>query len=204
LKKIMQTNPPNTLTPAAAGQRYDTAALQRLDAAHYLHPFTDPKDLAARGARVMVRGEGIYVWDSEGRRLLDGMAGLWCVNVGYVRKRIADAVYAQMMQLHFYNSFFQTTNVPAVELAALLVEISPPQFNHVFYTGSGSEGNDTVVRMVRRYWDQQGFKQRHFIISRHNAYHGSTMAGGSLSGLAGLHVLGGLTITGIEHIGQPY
>ena len=205
----MQSNPldPAAIVAPAAAQkqaRYNTAAIQQLDAAHYLHPFTDNKDLAARGARVMVRGEGIYVWDSEGRRLLDGMAGLWCVNVGYGRKRIADAVYAQMMQLHFYNSFFQTTNVPAVELAALLVEISPPQFNHVFYTGSGSEGNDTVVRMVRRYWDLQGCKQRHVIISRHNAYHGSTMAGASLSGMAAMHEQGGLPIPGIVHIGQPY
>jgi len=205
----MQSNPldPAAVVAPAAAQKpasYNTAAIQRLDAAHYLHPFTDPKDLAASGARVMVRGEGIYVWDSEGRRLLDGMAGLWCVNVGYGRKRIADAVYAQMMQLHFYNSFFQTTNVPAVKLAALLVEISPPQFNHVFYTGSGSEGNDTVVRMVRRYWDLQGCKERHVIISRHNAYHGSTMAGASLSGMAAMHEQGGLPIPGIVHIGQPY
>lgn len=185
-------------------QNIDTKHIQGLDSAHYLHPFTDFKDLASRGARVMVKGEDIYLWDSEGNRLLDGMSGLWCVNAGYGRKSIADAAYAQMLQLPFYNSFFQTTNVPATQLAAALVEISPPQFQHVFFTGSGSEGNDTIVRMVRRYWDLLGQPEKHVIISRHNAYHGSTMAGASLGGMGGMHEQGGLPIPGIVHIDQPY
>jgi putrescine aminotransferase len=181
---------------------YDTAAIRKLDAAHYMHPFTDHAALKEKGVRVMVRGEGIYLWDSEGNKILDGMSGLWCVNVGYGRTRISDAVYKQMETLPFYNSFFNTTNVPAVQLAALLVELSPPQFNHVFFTGSGSEANDTNLRMVRRYWDLKGFKGRHTIISRINAYHGSTLAGSALGGMAGMHDQAG-TIPGIEHIGQP-
>ena len=203
----------NSLTPsvtlvvsakqAAKDQVFDTKAIQQLDSAHYLHPFTDFKDLNSKGARVMVRGEGIYLWDSEGKKVLDGMSGLWCVNVGYGRTSISEAVYKQMETLPFYNSFFNTTNVPAVQLAAKLVEISPPQFNHVFFTGSGSEGNDTNLRMVRRYWDLLGFKERHTIISRHNAYHGSTVAGASLGGMKGMHEQGGLPIPGIVHIGQP-
>ncbi|MGV8891602.1 MAG: aspartate aminotransferase family protein [Burkholderiaceae bacterium] len=194
------------VAPAATQQKvqYNTKAIQELDSAHFLHPFTDHKDLASRGARVMVRGEGIYLWDSEGKRSLDGMSGLWCVNVGYGRNSIASAAYAQMLQLPFYNSFFNTTNIPAVELAHALVEISPPQFNHVFFTNSGSEANDTNVRMVRRYWDLMGYKDRHTIISRDNAYHGSTMAGASLSGMTAMHEQGGLPIPGIVHIGQPY
>jgi putrescine aminotransferase len=131
------------------------------------------------------------------------MSGLWCVNVGYGRTSISKAVYQQMETLPFYNSFFNTTNVPAVQLAAKLAQISPPQFNHVYFTGSGSEGNDTNVRMVRRYWDVLGYKERHTIISRHNAYHGSTMAGASLGGMSGMHAQGGLPIPGIVHIGQP-
>ncbi|MES2348698.1 MAG: aspartate aminotransferase family protein [Pseudomonadota bacterium] len=181
----------------------DTAKVRELDAAHYMHPFTDTKALGEKGARVMVRGEGIYLWDSEGNKILDGMSGLWCVNVGYGRSSIADAVHKQMTTLPFYNSFFNTTNVPAVQLAAKLVEIAPPGFNHVFYTNSGSEANDTNVRMVRRYWDLKGQPQRHVIISRHNAYHGSTMAGASLGGMSGMHEQGGLPIPGIVHIGQP-
>ncbi len=188
---------------AAKEQVFDTKAIQKLDSAHYLHPFTDFKDLNQKGARVMVRGDGIYIWDSEGKKILDGMSGLWCVNVGYGRTSISEAVYKQMETLPFYNSFFNTTNVPAVQLAAKLVEISPAQFNHVFFTGSGSEGNDTNLRMVRRYWDLLGYEKRHTIISRHNAYHGSTVAGASLGGMGGMHAQGGLPIPGIEHIGQP-
>jgi putrescine aminotransferase len=209
----MQSNPFNPAAivvpaPAPAPGRkqaaVDTRAIQEIDSAHYLHPFTDFKSLASHGARVMVKGEGVYIWDSEGKRLIDGMSGLWCVNVGYGRTSISEAVYAQMEQLPFYNSFFQTTNVPAAKLAAKLASIAPPQFNHVFFTCSGSEGNDTIVRMVRRYWDLQGCPERHVIIGRQNAYHGSTMAGASLGGMSYMHEQGGLPIPGIVHIGQPY
>lgn len=185
-------------------ERIDTREIQKLDSAHYLHPFTDSLELSGRGARVIVRADGIYVWDSEGNQILDAMSGLWCVNVGYGRKSIADAVYQQMMTLPFYNSFFNTTNVPAVRLAARLAELAPPGFNRVFFTGSGSEGNDTNLRIVRRYWDLMGYSDRHIVISRHNAYHGSTMAGASLSGMAGMHAQGGLPIPGIVHIMQPH
>ena len=143
---------------AARTELFDTKAIQEQDAAHYLHPFTDFKSLKESGARVMVRGDGIYLWDSEGKKMLDGMSGLWCVNVGYGRTSISEAVYKQMETLPFYNSFFNTTNVPAVQLAAKLVEISPPQFNLVFFSGSGSVAIDTNVRMVRRYWDLLGYK----------------------------------------------
>lgn len=184
-------------------QTYDTAAIQQLDSAHFLHPFTDHNALKAQGARVIVRGDGIYLWDSEGNKILDAMSGLWCVNIGYGRTSMAEAVYRQMQTLPFYNSFFNTTNVPAVQLAALLAEISPPQFKHVFFTGSGSEANDTIVRMVRRYWELKGQPERHVIISRKNAYHGSTIAGASLGGMAGMHAQGGPMVPGIVHIGQP-
>lgn len=186
----------------------DTKLIQSLDSAHFLHPFTDFKDLNERGARVMTRAEGIYVWDSEGNRVLDAMSGLWCVNVGYGRKELADAAYQQMMALPYYNSFFQTTNVPAAKLAAKLASLAPTvgdrSFSHVFYSSSGSESNDSNVRMVRRYWDLLGQPQRKIIISRLNAYHGSTMAGASLGGMSGMHAQGDLPIPNITHIGQPY
>ncbi len=186
----------------------DTKLIQAQDSAHFIHPFTDHADLATRGARVMVKGEGIYIWDSEGARLLDAMSGLWCVNVGYGRKELADAAHQQMMTLPFYNSFFQTTNVPAVQLATKLAELAPNvgdrSFQHVFYSSSGSESNDSNVRMVRRYWDLLGQPQRKVIISRLNAYHGSTMAGASLGGMSGMHAQGDLPIPNITHIEQPY
>ncbi|QNA90604.1 aspartate aminotransferase family protein [Massilia sp. Dwa41.01b] len=185
-------------------ETFDTRALQQLDAAHFLHPFTDHAALRDKGARVIVRGQGVYLWDSDGRQIIDGMSGLWCVNAGYGRTAISEAVYRQMETLPFYNSFFNTTNVPAVQLAAELVALAPPRFSHVFFTGSGSEANDTVVRMVRRYWDILGQPDRQVIISRHNAYHGSTLAGASLGGMAGMHAQGGLPVPGIRHIGQPH
>jgi putrescine aminotransferase len=177
---------------------------QAADTSHHLHPFTDFKSLAAKGTRVIVKGEGIYLWDSEGQKILDAMSGLWCVNVGYGRQELIDAATAQLKQLPFYNSFFQTTTPAAIELAELLAEVTPPQFEHVFFSGSGSEGNDTVIRMVRRYWDLLGQPQRTVLISRHNAYHGSTMAGASLGGMSGMHAQGGLPIPGIVHIEQPF
>ena len=183
---------------------HTTAEWQALDAAHYLHPFTDHKSLAARGTRVITHAEGVYLHDSEGHRILDGMSGLWCVALGYGRRELAEAAYRQMQELPYYNSFFQCANPPAIELADRLARLSPPQFQHAFFTGSGSESNDTMVRMVRRYWELRGQPERQVIISRWNGYHGSTMAGASLGGMKAMHSQGGLPIPGIVHIGQPY
>jgi putrescine aminotransferase len=181
-----------------------TQEWQAADAAHFLHPFTDFQALAKKGSRIIERADNIYLWDSDGNKILDAMSGLWCVNVGYGQRALINAATRQMEQLPFYNAFFQTATPPAIELAELLAEVTPPQFKHVFFSGSGSEGNDTVVRMVRRYWDLLGQPQRSVIISRHNAYHGSTMAGASLGGMSGMHAQGGLPIPGIVHIQQPY
>ncbi|HET9645650.1 MAG TPA: aspartate aminotransferase family protein [Burkholderiaceae bacterium] len=181
-----------------------TREWQAADAAHFLHPFTDFRALASRGSRIIVRADGIHLWDSDGHRILDGMSGLWCVNVGYGQQALVDAATRQMKELAFYNAFFQTATPPAIELAELLAEVAPPQFQRVFYTSSGSESNDTIVRMVRRYWDVLGHPERQVIISRRNGYHGSTMAGASLGGMAAMHAQGGLPIPGIVHIEQPY
>jgi len=181
-----------------------TRRLQELDAAHYLHPFTDHKSLGERGARIIERADGVYLWDSEGNRILDGMAGLWCVNVGYGRSELAEAAYKQMLELPYYNSFFQCAHPPAVKLAAEIAALAPAHMNRVFFTGSGSEANDTVLRMVRRYWDLKGQPGKKTIISRINAYHGSTVAGASLGGMLPMHEQGDLPIPGIVHIAQPY
>jgi putrescine aminotransferase len=201
----MRTNlsPPLEQPTAPTGHR-STADWQAADAAHFLHPFTDFQGLARKGARVIERAEGIYLWDTEGQKILDAMSGLWCVNVGYGQEALVQAATAQLRQLPFYNAFFQTATPPAIALAEKLAQVAPPGFQHVFFAGSGSEGNDTIVRMVRRYWDLQGQPQRQVIISRHNAYHGSTMAGASLGGMDGMHAQGGLPIPGITHIQQPY
>jgi putrescine aminotransferase len=182
----------------------DLTKWQQLDAAHHLHPFTDFKQLAARGTRVITRASGVYLEDANGQRLLDGMSGLWCVAMGYGQQALVDAATRQMQELPYYNNFFQCTTPPAIELARVLVELTPPQFNHVFFTGSGSEANDTFLRMARRYWDIKGQPQRKIIISRWNGYHGSTVAGASLGGMKAMHGQGGLPIPDIVHIEQPY
>jgi len=189
--------------PPTASSR-TTAQWQAADAAHFLHPFTDFQGLASKGSRIIERGQGIYLWDTDGHRILDAMSGLWCVNVGYGQQALIDAATRQLGTLPFYNAFFQTATPPAIELAEQLADVAPPGFEHVFFAGSGSEGNDTIVRMVRRYWDLLGQPSRQVIISRDNAYHGSTMAGASLGGMSGMHAQGGLPIPGITHIGQPY
>ncbi len=181
-----------------------TAELQALDAAHHMHPFTADAELAEKGVRIITRASGVTLTDSEGNEILDGMAGLWCVNVGYGREELSRVAARQMNELAFYNTFFQTTHVPAIALAARLAELAPGDLNHVFYAGSGSEANDTNIRLVRRYWEVKGKPDKTIFISRKNAYHGSTMGGGSLGGMAGIHAQGGLPIPGIVHIDQPH
>ena len=182
----------------------DTSHWQALDSAHHLHPFSDTKALAQEGCRVITRADGIYIWDSDGKRLLDGMAGLWCVNVGYGRKELADAAYRQLLELPYYNNFFKTSPPSAIELAGLLAEITAPHLNHVFFTNSGSEANDTMFRLVRRYWDLAGQPGKEVFISREYAYHGSTIAAASLGGMKPMHDQGHLPIPGIRHIAPPY
>lgn len=186
-------------------QRFNrnTEIWQQLDRDHHLHPFTDPAELNAKGTRVITKADGVYVWDSEGNKILDGMAGLWCVNIGYGRKELMDAAADQIKELPYYNSFFQTSNPPSIELGRLLSEVTPEGIGHFFYGSSGSESNDTMVRMVRHYWDVMGKPTKTTIISRHNAYHGSTLAATSLGGMKYMHEMGSSLLPGFEHINQP-
>jgi putrescine---pyruvate transaminase len=188
----------------AAIEKRSVADLQELDRKHHLHPFTDHKALYEKRSRIITRAEGVYIFDADGNRILDGMSGLWCVNAGYGREELIDACTRQLRELPYYNNFFQCAHPPAIELATMLRELSQPQLNRVFFAGSGSEANDTIVRMVRRYWDLLDQPQRHTIISRKNAYHGSTVAAASLGGMKAMHAQSGLPIPGIVHVEQPY
>jgi putrescine---pyruvate transaminase len=182
-----------------------TADWRALDGQHHLHPFTDFGALAKEGGpRVVVRGEGVHIIDSEGKRILDGMSGLWCCMLGYGRKELAEVAYQQMLELPFYNTFFKTATPPSIQLAAKLAEVAPAHVSRVFFTGSGSEGNDTILRIVRHYWTVKGQPDKKVIISRLNGYHGSTVAGASLGGMTYMHAQGDLPIPGIVHIEQPY
>jgi len=181
-----------------------TEELQAIDAAHHMHPFTANGQLGLRGARVITRADGVTLTDSEGAEILDGMAGLWCVNIGYGREELAEVAARQMRELPYYNTFFMTTHVPAIALSQKLAELAPGDLNHVFFAGGGSEANDTNIRLVRTYWAEKGKPSKQVIISRHNAYHGSSVGSASLGGMTGMHAQGGLPIPGIEYIDQPH
>lgn len=184
---------------------HSAAALRALDLAHHL-PAQQNYRLMEQigGSRLISRAQGCRIYDIDGRALLDGMAGLWCVNVGYGREELARAAYEQMCVLPYYNTFFRTATEPTVLLAAKLAELTRGELPHIFFSNSGSEANDTAFRLARRYWEVVGQPSRKVFISRWNAYHGSTVAGASLGGMKFMHAQGALPIPGIEHVMQPY
>ncbi|MAS07939.1 MAG: aspartate aminotransferase family protein [Ahrensia sp.] len=185
-------------------QNYSLEQLRAIDNAHHLHPFTDHKDLREAGTRVIVRADGPFVYDSEGNEILDGMAGLWCVNAGYGRDELADVAAEQMRELPYYNNFFRCTTPTPALLAQKLAEIAPPNVNQVFFGSSGSESNDTALRMVRHYWALEGKPEKNIIISRNSAYHGSTVAGVSLGGMSAMREQLYGEVPNIRHVMCPY
>lgn len=191
----------NEMTPL---NHRSTEEMVALNAAHHIQPFANGAVTKGTGSRVIVKAEGCYLWDSEGHKILDGMAGLWCVNIGYGRDELADVAARQMKQLPYYNTFFQTAHPPVIELAAKIAELTPGDLNHTFFGNSGSDANDTNLRLVRHYWASMGKPEKTVIVSRTNAYHGSTMAASSLGGMAHMHAQGGQIVSDIEHIAQPY
>ncbi|MCB5423651.1 aspartate aminotransferase family protein [Altererythrobacter sp. CC-YST694] len=186
-------------------RNYDIAELKRLDVAHHLPAQQDYKLIEdIGGSRIVTHAEGCYIHDGDGNRILDGMAGLWCVNVGYGREELVEVAAEQMRELPFYNTFFKTATPATVLLAHRIAGLTGGKLQHIFFNGSGSEANDTVFRMVRHYWKLKGEPKRKIFISRWNAYHGSTVAGVSLGGMKFMHEQGDLPIPGIEHVRQPY
>ena len=179
--------------------------LRGIDAAHHLHPFTDNKRLKEEGGPiVMDRGKGCYLWDENGHRYLDAMAGLWCVNVGYGRPELAEAARAQIEKLPYYNTFFKTTTAPTAELAGKLAEITPDGLDHVVFTNSGSEAVDSALRFARQFWSLEGQPTKRIIIGREEGYHGSTLAAASAGGIRAMHEQAGLPLADFAHIGAPY
>ena len=190
------------MNTASAAAIENTEKWQGMDG-HHLHPFTNPNDLRQKPARIIESASGVYLTDSDGNELLDMMAGLWCVNMGYGQQSLIDAASSQIQQLPYYNAFFKTSTPPAAELSSLLAEVTPAHLNHAFFTSSGSEANDTVLRLVWRYWDILGKPEKRVVISRRNAYHGSTIAASSLGGMEEMHAQGGV-IPDIAHVDQPH
>lgn len=179
--------------------------LGQRDAAHHLHPFTDNRELAdAGGPTVIERGEGCYLWDDQGHRYLDALAGLWCVNVGYGRKELADVAARQMQQLAYYNTFFNTTTAPAAELAETLAALMPGHLNTALFANSGSEVCDSAIRLGRYYWQLTGKPSKRIVIGREEGYHGSTLATISAGGVGSMHAQGGAGMPDFAHIEAPY
>jgi putrescine aminotransferase len=189
------------MNTATAANMSNTEKWQGMDD-HHLHPFTNPNDLKQKPPRIIESAQGVYLTDSDGNELLDMMAGLWCVNMGYGQQSLIDAASAQISKLPYYNAFFKTSTPPAAELSALLAQVTPAHMHHAFFTSSGSEANDTVLRLVWRYWDIMGKPEKRVVISRKNAYHGSTIAASSLGGMDEMHAQGGI-IPDVVHVDQP-
>ena len=158
----------------------------------------------AQGTRVIVSGSGVFLQDAQGRQLLDGLAGLWCVNVGYGRAEITDAVAAQMRQLAYYPSFFNSTTEPAIRLAARLASLAPPRVQHTIFCNSGSEANESALKIIRGYWKLRGQPQRTKILSREFSYHGVTLATTSMTGLPSCSAPFDLPLPGFLHVPAPH
>jgi len=182
----------------------DAQEIKRQSLEHHWQPFTDMGALTGEQLRVITQAKGSHIWDGDGNKILDAMAGLWCVNVGYGRDEIAEAAFAQMKELPYYNTFFKSTHAPVAALAEKIASLTPGDLNRIFFNTSGSDSNDTAIRIARRYWASVGQPERTIIIARKNAYHGSTMAGVSLGGMSHMHGQGGPMIPDIVHIDQPY
>ena len=162
---------------------YDADDLWTKDRDHVVHGWADFATFHKTGSEIIVEGDGAYVWDVGGKRLIDGIAGVWCVNVGYGRKEIAEAIAEQVSRLPYANPFHSTSTAPAALLAAKLVALAPENIGHVFYATGGSTANDTALRIVQHYFNHLGQPERKHVISRRSAYHGSTSVSAALSGL---------------------
>ncbi len=178
--------------------------LQSLDQKHLLHPFTNHKDLHAQGTYLIEKAEGCFVFDEQGRKLLDGLAGLWCVNVGYGRKEIIDAVRRQMESVVYYPSFFNTTTESSILLSEKLAQLAPKNLNHTIFTNSGSEANETAMKIIRSVLKIRGKSGKTKLLSRQYAYHGVGIASTSLTGLPNCQQPFDLPLPGFLHAPAPY
>ena len=169
-------------------QEYDTQDLWKKDLDHYVHPWTDFSVFHEEGSLVVAEADGAYVFDSDGKRYIDGIGGLWCVNIGYGRDEMAQAIADQVRAIPYYSSFNHLTTPPSAELAAKLAEISPDNLNHVFYGTGGSQANDTAIRIIHYYFNRLGKPSKKKVISRVDAYHGSTYLTMTLTGVTADHV----------------
>lgn len=178
-----------------------TDVIQALDNAHHLHPFTVHHELRDQKPRVISKAKGVYLWDSDGNKIIDGMAGLWCTQIGYGVEELADIASDAIKSLSYYNTFFQTTTPAVAELSELLASKTPADLNQIFFASSGSEANDSAIKLIKYYWNLKGKPTKKAIISRERSYHGTTIGAASLTGLPFMHDIFDLPLPGIHHIG---
>ncbi|MGF1592232.1 MAG: aspartate aminotransferase family protein [Kiloniellaceae bacterium] len=174
------------------------------DIAYHLHPYTNARKNEEEGSLILDRGEGVYVIDEDGNRYLEALAGLWCAGLGFSEQRLVEAATRQMSKLPYYHSFAQRTATPVVDLAEKIVQITPPQLTKVFFASSGSEANDTAIKMVWYYNNARGRPQKKKIISRIKGYHGVTIAAASLTAMPYVQTDFDVPIPNIVHTGAPH
>jgi putrescine---pyruvate transaminase len=178
--------------------------LQESDRRYQLHPFTNHADLHASGTHIVLEGDACYFRDETGRRILDGLAGLWCLNVGYNCAAIVRAVTEQMERLPYYPSFFNSTTEPPIRLAEFLAKHAPARVKRTIFSNSGSEANETALKVIRGYWKLKDRPQKKTILSRTFAYHGVTLATTSMTGLPNCQQPFDLPLPGFLHVPGPY
>lgn len=179
-------------------------SLHHADISTTLHPYTDARKHEAQGPLVIDRGEGIYVYDSTGKQYIEGLAGLWSVAVGFSQPRLREAAARQMDKLPYYHTFAHKAHEPSIKLAEKLVEMTPENLTRVFYTSSGSEANDTVVKMVWYMNNALGRPEKKKFLARIKGYHGITVASGSLTGLPYNHMSFDLPAIPVTHVTCPH
>ena len=183
---------------------FDGDLLWEQDRRHTVHGWTDYAKFVDEGPEILVEGDGVYVTDIHGNRLMDAMGGVWCVNVGYGRDEIVEAIATQARRLPFANPFRATTSAPASELSARLAELAPRDLDHVLYSGGGSTANDTALRIVQRHFNTLGQSDKKHVICRRDAYHGTTMASASLGGIDAIKLGFDVPAAGVHYVSAPY
>lgn len=174
------------------------------DIANVLHPYTDHKAHAQTGPLVITRGKGVRVWDEQGKEYIEAVAGLWCAALGFDNERLVRAASEQMARLPFYHAFTAKSHEPLIDLSEMLIERAPVPMSKVFFANSGSEANDSAIKMIWYYNNAVGRPRKKKIISRLKAYHGITVASASLTGLPANHKLFDLPLPGFLHVSTPH
>jgi 4-aminobutyrate--pyruvate transaminase len=188
----------------AMTQTWNTTDLVSKDIAHHLHPVSNLKVLKDKGPLVLARGEGVYLWDTDGNMYIDGFAGLWNVNVGHGRRELASVAAEQIEEVAFVPTFFGLSSPPTIELAAKLAGMFPGDLNHIQFTSGGAESNETALKIARYYWWLNGKPEKVKIISRRMGYHGIAMGALAATGIPTYHEGFGPGVPGYIHVSAPY